>query len=88
MFVSGAIQEELESQQGLPSEKLNHGRDAASAGKHSLRLGRSSGPSFQPPMPSPASFWLSLAGNDGFPGGAVKDSTCQCRKHKRHEFSP
>ena len=61
MSVSGAIQEELESQQGLPSEELNHGGDVASVGKHSLRLGRSSGSSLQPTMPSPVSFWLRLA---------------------------
>ena len=25
----------------------------------------------------------------GFPGGASgKDSTCQCRRHKRHRFNP
>ena len=61
MSASGAIQEELESQQGLPSEELNHGGDAASVGKHSLRLGRRSDSSLQPTMPSPVSFWLSLA---------------------------
>ena len=45
MSLSGAVREERESQQGLPSEELNRGGDAASAGKHSLRLGRSSGSS-------------------------------------------
>ena len=24
----------------------------------------------------------------GFPGGAGKESTCQCRRPKRHEFDP